>query len=187
MKTFWDELALPARLQLSSSEIEEAFRKQSSEAHPDGGGAAGDFEKIREARNALLDPASRLTNWLQLHGIEPTHSGAISDEVAIMFTRVGEVTSGVDRWSEKCTTMTSGLGKALSQKEGFQWKEQVEALQEEVSVWQRKLEDRFPELALGAESNDFRQAVAIRNELGFLRKWQRELQVRFGKIWEGLI
>lgn len=187
MRTSWDQLALPLRLDIAKEEIEGAFRERSAAAHPDGGGSAGEFEKIREARNALLEPASRLTQWLECHHIEPTHSGIISNEIGKMFERVGTVTQAVDAWSGKGTKITSGLGKALWQKEGLQWKEQVEVLLNEVSDWQASLVESFPELQRAAEENTFEKAIATRNELGFLRKWQSELQSRFGKIWEGLI
>lgn len=187
MKTAWDELALSPGLALSRETIEDAFRVASAGAHPDSGGASGAFERVREARDTLLDPTQRLTQWLLLYGVETAHSGTISDEVAAMFARVGEVTDGVDAWSTKSAGMTSGLGKALAQKEGFEWKARVEALQSEVADRQAALQESFGALERAAESGDFAKALLVRSELGFLRKWQRELQVRFGKIWEGLI
>jgi curved DNA-binding protein CbpA len=185
MINFWDELSLPLRLDLTQNEIEAAFRDRSKASHPDAGGAQGDFERLREARNALLDSARRLELWLKIHDVELSHSGSIANEVAIMFARVGEVTAGVDAWSEK--SVASGLGKALWQKEGWAWKERVESLQTEIGEWRERLENDFKRLQANAENGEFAEAIQVRNELGFLRKWQSELQARFGKIWEGLV
>ena len=183
----WEELGFELRLVFAEGEVEERFRERSQGTHPDSGGEEGVFERLREARNDLLNDFKRLELWLKAHGIEVSHSGNISPEIGEMFGRVGEVTSGVDLWVERGVTVNSGLGKALWQKEGFSWKTRVEVLIDEVDVWQEKLVSKFPALEEGKAQDDFAQALQVRAELGFLRKWRSELQTRFGKIWEGLV
>lgn len=179
----WDELGLPVSLVLTREEIEVAFRRKSEGAHPDSGGEVGHFEKVREARDLLRDDFRRLELWLDLKEVEREHSGAISEEVGSMFGRVSEVTSGVDMWLEKGAGVASGLGKALWQKEGFAWKSRLEELLEEVENWQERVVGRFSEL----EGCDIGKILVIRGELGFLRKWRQQMQVRYGKLWEGLV
>lgn len=183
----WTELGLPLQLVLESSEIETQFRERSATVHPDAGGAKGDFERLRESRDLLLDNGKRLELWLREHEVELAHSEAISDAIGSMFGKVGEVTSGVDAWSLEGQSMTSGLGRALWQKRGFAWKTKVEQLIDEVEVWQEALGERFSEIEKAGLAGDFTAALEVRGELGFLRKWRRDLQARFGKIWEGLV
>ena len=179
----WKELGLPVELVLTLEDIEEAFRKQSEGAHPDSGGEVGEFERFREARDLLRDDFRRLELWLDLQGVERAHSGAISERVGTMFAKVSEATSGVDAWLEKGAGVTSSLGKAVWQKEGFGWKAQLEELLQEVGDWQSDVVERFCEV--GEDGVD--RALELRGELGFLRKWKHQLQGRYGKIWEGLV
>lgn len=183
----WSEFDLPLRLVLESNEVENKFRERSAIVHPDAGGAKGDFERLREARDLLLDSGRRLESWLREHGVELAHSGAISEDVSTMFGRVGEATAGVDAWSEEGKSVTSGLGKALWQKRGFAWKSQIEELIGEIEAWQERLGEHFGEIERQGTEGDFTLALQVRGELGFLRKWRRDLQARFGKIWEGLV
>lgn len=183
----WTELGLPLRLVLDPREIEGQFRQRSATVHPDAGGAKGDFERLRESRDLLLDNGKRLELWLREHKVELAHSGAISPAIGAMFGRVGEVTAGVDAWSQEGQTVTSGLGRALWQKRGFAWKKQVEKLIGEVETWQETLGERFSSIEEAALADDFAAALEVRSELGFLRKWRRDLQARFGKLWEGLV
>lgn len=183
----WTELGLPLRLVLDPTEVESHFRERSATVHPDAGGSKGDFERLREARDLLTDRGRRLELWLRENGVELAHSGAISESVGVMFGRVGEVTAGVDAWSDEGKAVTSGLGKALWQKRGFTWKREVEELIVEIESWQNRLGEHFPEIEQQGAEGDFVRALEVRGELGFLRKWRRDLQARFGKIWEGLV
>ena len=179
----WEELGLPVALVLAPEEIEDAFRRKSEGAHPDSGGEVGQFERIREARDLLRDDFRRLELWLDLKGVERAHSGAISERVGAMFARVSEATSGVDTWLEKGAGVTSSLGKAVWQKEGFGWKTRLEELLQEVGDWQTGVVGRFGEI----DSDGLDKALVLRGELGFLRKWKYQLQGRYGKLWEGLV
>ena len=183
----WDDLGFELKLVFSEGEVEERFRERSSGVHPDAGGDKGEFERLREARNLLLDEGKRLEFWLKEQDVEINHSGNISAAIGEMFGRVGEVTSGVDSWSERGASVSSGLGKALWQKEGFGWKTRVEGLIDEVETWQGQQVSQFPALEEQVRQGDFTEALQVRAELGFLRKWRSELQTRFGKIWEGLV
>ncbi len=180
----WQKLGLSVCLDLSEEKVEESFRRVSEGAHPDAGGELGRFEEIREARDLLRDDFLRLEAWLELQGVELTHSGVISPEVGEMFVRVNEVTQGVDDWFAARVTKSSGLGRALSQKEGLEWKAQVEELIGVVAEWQEKAVMAFVSLE---EDLVVSNALKVRDELGFLRKWHALLQGCFGRIWEGLI
>ena len=179
----WEVLGLPVDLVLAPEVIEEAFREKGEGAHPDSGGEAGEFERVREARDLLRDDFRRLELWLDLKGVERAHSGVISERVGEMFAKVNEATMGVDGWLEKGTEVSSSLGKAVWQKEGFGWKTRVEGLLQEVGDWQAGVVERFCEI----EGSSVDKALEFRGELGFLRKWKHQLQGRYGKIWEGLV
>ena len=73
----WEELGFELRLVFAEGEVEERFRERSQGAHPDSGGEEGVFERLREARNDLLNDFKRLELWLKAHGIEMSHSGNI--------------------------------------------------------------------------------------------------------------
>ncbi|MDP0490858.1 MAG: hypothetical protein Q7Q71_07405 [Verrucomicrobiota bacterium JB023] len=180
----WEALGLKPRLALADGELEEKFRERMKGAHPDAGGGEGEFEAVQQARDLLADPGRRLEAWLKARGVEISHSGAVPPEVGEMFMRVGTATSGVDQWLEKGKATSSGLGKALWQKEGFQLKESVEQLIGEVEEWEERVTSRF---ALIEEQGDNEAALLARGELGFLRKWKAELRGRYGKLWEGLV
>jgi hypothetical protein len=183
----WEALGLPTCLALESEEVEAAFRKASEGQHPDAGGQAGEFERLREARDFLKDDFRRLELWLQVQGVAVAHSGAVSDEVGAMFGRVNEVTSGVDDWLAKGQGVSSGLGKALWQKDGFAWKVRLEELTGELEQWQRRVVDEFPRWEKEFVEGQAEGVLSARAELGFLRKWKQQLQVRYGRLWEGLV
>jgi len=50
-----ETLRLPLEGELTATEIKNAFRKLAKTAHPDAGGNAEDYNRIAEARDALLD------------------------------------------------------------------------------------------------------------------------------------
>ncbi|MDQ8189513.1 hypothetical protein [Roseibacillus persicicus] len=183
----WEVLGLPVQLALTPEEIEAAFRAASEGAHPDAGGEAGQFERLREAHDGLRDEYQRLEQWLRENDVAVAHSGAVSEEVGGMFGRVSEVLAGVDDWLGKGESVSSTLGKALWQKEGFAWKSRVEELLQEVNDWQERVTATFPKLEELARSGDFAEALRVRGELGFLRKWKAQLQAHYGKLWEGLV
>lgn len=183
----WAELGLAPRLVISDDEVEAAFREVSTGSHPDAGGRLGEFERLREARDLLRDEFRRLEAWLGFYGVELTHSGAVSEEVGAMFLRVNEVTAGMDEWQKRGEEVSSGLGRALWQKEGFVWKERLEVLLGEVTSWQEGVLGRFSEAEEDGGGGDFSKGLALREELGFLRKWRAELQRRFGPLWEALV
>lgn len=183
----WEQLGLPVQLAVSADKIEEQFRAVSEGAHPDAGGEAGEFERLREARDLLKDDFRRLDHWLELKGVEVSHSGAVSEEIRTMFGRVNEVTTGVDTWLEKGGKVTSGLGKALWQKEGMEWKTRLEVLLDEVAEWQERVVATFFQLEADFSMGDAGNCLKARSEMGFLRKWKQQLQTRYGRIWEGLV
>lgn len=180
----WEKLGLPVCLVLEQEVVEQKFRELGEGLHPDVGGEAGRFEELREARDLLRDDFRRLEAWLRNRGVEFAHSGGVSGEVGEMFVRVEEVNRGVDAWLQEGNEKSSGLGKALWQKEGVEWKGRVEALLQEVAEWQERVVAGFAELEEGFEEG---KALAVRSELGFLRKWKAGLQGRFARLWEGLV
>lgn len=184
---WWEALGLPVQLVLAEEEVEKAFQQKSAGAHPDAGGEQGEFECLREAHDGLRDDFRRLDAWLRFHGQEIAHSGVITPAVGEMFTRVSVVTGGIDEWLERQGQTSSGLGKALWQKEGFRWKQQLEDLLEELAEWQQRLQDEFTNAEQAGVVGDYEPALALRSELGFLRKWKLQLKERFGRIWQGLV
>lgn len=180
----WQTLGLPLSLSLSDEDLDAHFRAASEGAHPDAGGEGGRFEEVREARDRLKDDFLRLEAWLLEKGVTLSHSGAISPRVGEMFAQVDALTQGVDAWLEEGATKSSGLGKALWQKEGFAWKTRLDERLQTIAEWQQEAVAQFPDLEA---EEDFRKALIVRGELGFLRKWKASLQERFGKIWEGLV
>ncbi|WP_411844663.1 hypothetical protein AAFN60_11555 [Roseibacillus persicicus] len=183
----WEVLGIPVQLAVASAEVEAAFRVASEGAHPDAGGERGQFERLREAYDGLRDDYQRLEQWLRVHEVAVAHSGAVSEEVGGMFARVSEVLAGVDDWLGKGGAVSSALGKALWQKEGFAWKSRVEELLQEVNDWQERVTASFSKLEEQARLGEFEEALRVRGELGFLRKWKAQLQSCYGKLWEGLV
>lgn len=183
----WEVLGLPVCLAVSPDEVEQSFRAASEGQHPDAGGEAGQFERLREARDLLKDDYRRLDAWLEVQGVAREHSGEISAEVGAMFARVSELTTGVDGWLAKGAGVSSGLGKALWQKEGFAWKSRLEEMLDEVGEWQQRLVTDWERLQQQFAQGEVSAILLVRGELGFLRKWKQQLQQRYGRLWEGLV
>ena len=180
----WQVLNLPICLVLEPEEVDRQFREASEGVHPDAGGEKGRFEELREARDLLRDDFRRLEAWLKVKGVEVEHSGEVSSKVGEMFMRVDEVNRGVDAWLLEGSGKSTGLGKALWQKEGFAWKIRVEELLQEVADWQDRVVAGFADIQ---QSVNIDKALKLRSEMGFLRKWKAGLQGRFGRLWEGLV
>ena len=53
-------LGLPERLAVDTGQLEEHFRRLGKEAHPDRGGSAADFERLRSAYEVVKSPAKRI-------------------------------------------------------------------------------------------------------------------------------
>ncbi|MBK1834015.1 hypothetical protein [Roseibacillus ishigakijimensis] len=183
----WEALGLPVTLDLTAERIEDAFREASHGVHPDAGGQAGDFERLREARNDLLDECRRLELWLLLNEQKLGHVGRVPERVGEMFLKVNQLVEAVDQWMEEGSLKSSTLGRALWQKEGFRWKENVEALIAEVDAWHQEAVADFGRIEEEAGKQEFTRAIERRVDLGFLRRWRTQLQTRYARMWEQLI
>jgi len=181
----WEVVGLSKSLSLDETSLEARYRELSKALHPDAGGNEADFSKLQEAKAILESPGRRLDAWLKTQGIETERTMVVTESVGQMYGRIDELTRGVDGWAAK--PKMSGLGKALWQKEGLEWKSRLEESIDELTAWENRLGEELSELDKANGDGVNERVVELRAEFGFLTKWQAGLRERFGKIWEALV
>lgn len=179
-------LGLPRELEISGAAIEEAWRELSRELHPDADtGDAGRAADVNRAKDILGRPSTRLRHWLELRGVEIGRDTAISNDLMDLFGEVGGVLREADGVLKDKAAASSALGKALLAEREIAAQQELQSQLANLQDRKAAVTERFSEFQVAAETGDFGEAIAATGTLGFLEKWEREIQERLIAILSG--
>lgn len=172
-------LGLPPELTLGDDQLDNAWRELSRELHPDAD--SGDAERAAEvnrAKEILHRPSTRLRHWLELHGVEIPRDAPIDDDLMNLFAEVGAVLQGADSFLRDKAAATTVLGKALLADREVGVQQKLQAQLADLQNRKSEVTDRFSDFESSAPGGDFSDAITATGTLGFLDKWERQIQER---------
>jgi len=174
-------LGIDRKLAVSDEELRAAFREAGKSAHPDAGGAHGDFSSLQEAFAILSSPSRRLKHWLALHGESGEDRGTIRDELVDLFSAVGPVLQRVDALIRRRDEARSALTRAMLEGESNICREQLDEMIGRVDDAIKAETENFPTLGSAYPIPTAEAARTARN-LAFLEKWRAQLRERFSRL-----
>ncbi|MEO8617421.1 MAG: hypothetical protein ABI600_19975 [Luteolibacter sp.] len=181
MADAFDRLGIRPCLVLSEDTLREAFRAAGKQAHPDGGGAEGEFTALNEAFSTLASPARRLRQWLETLGLTVETRGTIDTSLMDLFSEVGAVTQRAEFLIRRRDEVKSALLRAMLEGETQICREELEAAIGTVETWITRECGVFPELE-ESENPDLEEASKIARNLVFLEKWRAGLRSCFSRL-----
>lgn len=155
-----------------------AFREAGKRRHPDAGGSAEDFERLKEAERVLADPGRRLRHWLELEGVPGEWRGAVSAGLMDVFADLGALLQRADGLLRERGKASSALAKAMLEGRVQAMREEMEGMQERLEGMVAERVAAFPQVERGE-----RDGWELARELGFLGKWRGEVRERFAGLW----
>lgn len=179
-------LGLERRLTLDDQAIESAWRELGAALHPDQD--QGDAEKaaaVNQAYQALRSPARRLRHWLELHEAGLDRQTAITPDMMALFSEVGAVLNEADEVLKKRAAASSALAKALLAEAEIGAQQKLQALLGRLGREKATALDSFPAFETAASESDFVAARAAAGRLGFLEKWETQVQERLMSLIAG--
>lgn len=174
-------LGIERKLAVSDEELRAAFRQAGKTAHPDSGGAGGDFSALQEAYAILSNPARRLKHWLALQGVRDEGRGTISNGLVDLFGAVGPVLQRVDALIRQRGEARSALTRAMLEGETHICREQLEDMIGRVDRALASEIGTFPAIG-AAHPVPVSEAAHIARNLAFLEKWRAQLRERFSRL-----
>ncbi len=181
MANAFDCLGLQLCLVLSEEMLREAFRAAGKQAHPDGGGADGEFTALNEAFSILASPARRLRHWLEMRGLTVETRGTIDTALMDLFSQVGTITQRAEILIRRRDEAKSALARAMLEAETQICREELEAAIATVEAWITRECGVFPELEK-SENLDVEAASKVARNLVFLEKWRVGLRSCFSRL-----
>ncbi len=181
MANAFDRLGMQPCLVLSEETLREAFRAAGKQAHPDGGGADGEFTALNEAFSTLVSPARRLRHWLEMRGLTVETRGTIDTALMDLFSKVGTITQRAEILIRRREEAKSALARAMLEAETQICREELEAAIATVETWITRECGVFPELEK-SENPDLDGASKIARNLVFLEKWRVSLRSCFSRL-----
>lgn len=180
MGSAYDLLGITPRLVLADEALREAFREAGRKAHPDGGGAEGEFTALAEALAVLSSPARRLREWMTVRGWGLETRGAIDGELMDLFASVGSTSQRVEGLLRRREGAKSALVRAMLEGETQRCREEVEAALR--SVEERMAEECRVFEVLEVGGGDEALASRVYRNLVFLEKWRHSLRGFYGRL-----
>ncbi|MAS95150.1 MAG: hypothetical protein CMO55_18290 [Verrucomicrobiales bacterium] len=180
-------LEFPVSLILDTSLVEEAWRKATSEKHPDrvAGESKSDLiGEVNQARAILSDPVSRLDHWLTLRSPERTPDKSIDPSLMDLFSEIDANLRNADSVLTRHKAATTALSRALLTKEAVAAQLALQSNLQKITLGKQEIFDQFFHFEKLAEEGDFREAEKGLNQVKFLRKWESQCQERLLSLIE---
>ncbi len=173
-------LGVPHNSWLDPETLKERFLGLSSNAHPDKATeekekAEEAFRGLNESYQILRNNRSRILHLLELQGVpKPEHVQAIPPIALDLFSRIAEVTRNSDALLKEKAAASSPILKVQLFEKALPCVDAIQELQAEVRNRLERVETTLRTLG-SAETKTLQEAAAT---LGFLEKWQAQLQER---------
>ncbi|MDA9337504.1 hypothetical protein N9Q98_00200 [bacterium] len=177
------KLGLPRVLELNVDVLEGNFREKGKVAHPDAGGAADEFEKLRAAYEELKSPARRIRSVL---GPEEDR-GVVPSEVMNLFGPVAEAIQAVDDFLRERASARSALGRAVLDVRIPELKQGLERLTGQLLTLEEGLIGRFSNFDSRGWENCSSEMGEVARGLVFIENWLGQLRGAMGKLFEALL
>lgn len=173
-------LGVPRAPWLNPETLKERFLELSAHAHPDKAAdqkqkAEDDFRGLNESYQILRTNRSRILHLLELQGTaKPEHVQTLPPIALDLFSSIADVTRQADALLKEKATANSPMLKVQFFEKALPCVDSIQALQSDVQKRVQAVEAELQPLNAG-QIEKLQQIAAA---LGFLEKWQAQLQER---------
>lgn len=179
-------LDLPRQAWIEPELIKQRFLTLSAECHPDKARSPEDkhvaeqaFKELNESYNVVRNPRTRIVHLLELEeGVKAPHVQNVPQQALEFFAPVAEITRRADELLKQKASALSPMMKAQLFEKGLEVTDSLQALQGRIAARLAAIESElksFPHEAAGPDKDRLREIAAT---LGFLDRWQSQLQER---------
>ena len=175
-------LGMGRGLSVEQDVLRSHYDRKVGEEHPDVGGEADGFARVREAYETMRSPGRRLRHWLELEGLEWQAGGQVPAALMEVFGDMGDLMMRVDGLATKKAEAKSALGRSLLEREGMGLADELERMRERVNQMREEAEGRFSGFEETGAEGCAAEASEVARTLLFLEKWDVQLRDR----WAGL-
>lgn len=182
MEDAFERLGLERGLVLDEEELRANFDRLCAKVHPDAGGEAEEFARLREAHAVLGSPAKRLRHWLETGRVSWESGGSVPEMLMAVFGAIGELFQRVDGLAGRKAAARSALGRSMLEQEGMELLAEVECRMDVLRGIQEELVGKFEEFESAGAQVCAAEASEVARALVFLEKWEGQLRER----WAGL-
>ncbi len=176
------ELGVERRLSLGAEELRARYDARCREAHPDAGGEADAFQRLRGAYALLSSPAQRLRHWLELGGKELEAGGGPGEGVTALFGELGPLLQRAREVARRHAGAKSALARSLAEREGMGALAELEGARERIRELMEGLTERFTRFDAEGVGSCAEEAAATARSLLFLERWEAELRVAWSNL-----
>lgn len=172
-------------------QLKHIFLERSTQSHPDkspqnGTAAERQFQQLNDAYNQLRNTRSRILHFLELSGVKQESVQTVPDVVLKFFTRVAALTNQADALNKQKLSATSPMLKVALMDDTLMQIEAMQNLQLELSDAVNRVEERVHSIAKDMHDRvaaaDVLELSELATALGYLQRWQAELQERIGAL-----
>ena len=177
---------LERTLTIDDSELESTWKELSRAHHPDQ--ESGDTDRsatVNRAYDTLRSPSRRLRHWLELRDVAIGRQAAIEPALMDLFGQIGPPLQEADDVIRKRKAASSALARALLAEPEMAVQQQLQRLLGQLHGELATTLERFPELESLPPSAEGTESLAVLARLGFLEKWQRQVQERLMNLIAG--
>lgn len=186
----FERLGLGSRLVFPEEELELKFQELAKAVHPDAGGSEADFAQCRAAYEELKSPGRRIKaaiKTVEVVGGEIGERGSIPSEVVDHFGGVAEALEAVDQFLNERSRARSGLARALQDSKVPQLKAGLESIQKDLALLEDSFLSEFESFDHAGWCESAEKMGEVSRGLAFLEKWQGQIRVAMGKLFEALL
>ena len=179
-------LGLDRALTIDDADLNSAWKELSRTHHPDQ--ETGDTDQsatVNRAYDLLRAPSRRLRHWLELQGIAIGRQASIEPSLMDLFSRIGPLLQEADEVLQKRSAASSALAKALLAESEIATQQRLQDLLATLQGELAATTDRFPTLESGTSPGNSDEALGALARLGFLEKWQQQVQERVMNLIAG--
>lgn len=173
--------------------LKEKFLKLSAETHPDKAAAAEkasserDFQKLNESYNVLRNTRARLLHLMELSGLpKPEQVQDVPAAAMELFPVIASATKRAEALIREKAAAGSPMLKVQLMERGLQEVETLQELQGRITESIRAIEESLQALdaswSLPASAPMLKRVQEAAAALGFLERWNSQLQERIGAL-----
>lgn len=185
-------LGVPRLPWMDAALLKERFLALSSECHPDKvedrTQSSIDFATLNKAYQTLRNSRERILHLLELeHVASAPHVQSVPDVVLPFFPPVASLTKQLDEFLDRKKSAASPMLQVQLFEEGLDWTGKLQAFQPQLADAINALELELKELNAAYADVETRASTLprlarIAAALGFLERWQKQLQDRFNLL-----
>jgi curved DNA-binding protein CbpA len=173
-------LGLPPAAHLDEDALRAAYLTATRQAHPDQPGGDSELSaRLNAAVEALRSPDTRLRHLIDTESHTPWRAVPLEPALMDLFQRIAATLQSSAALIRKKSAASTALAKALLAPQETRMREDLEALNEQITAQWRALEAALPPIDTrlrGADPSVWAELQALQAKFAYLAKWRNQIR-----------